>query len=220
MSLMRLLPLVLALGLAAPVQAGEPADAVRAAGYDEVLAAGYDRDRPRSILWYGGWVGIQTALTAGQLAIALEKGPLFAGPVGSEDWKLQGRMVVGAAAAALGLGAIALRPPPTLRQRPGDSATLRRRMTLTAAQEHGARNWFGQLGVVVVNAASATLVGTLFQSPFDAVVTFLAGMAIGEAQIWTRPFAAARAVRNADARFPLTVAVVPWGPGAMLAGRW
>ena len=62
--------------------------------------------------------------------------------------------------------------------------------------------------------------GTVFHSPFDAIVTFLVGVGVGEAQIWTRPMAAHRAWRNANGRFPAQVAVAPWGPGLMVAGRW
>ncbi len=206
--------LLLVLLLLSPAALAESTEA------DEVLLQGYDKDRPKSILWYGGWVGIQTALTAGQLGLAIDRGPLFASAPGSEDWNYQGRMITGAATAALGLVAIAVKPPATLRPSPDDPAELRRRMVIAAAQERGARNWFAHLSVVVVNAAAATIVGTVFHSPWDAVVTFLAGVAIGEAQVWTRPVAAMKANRNARARFPADFAVGPIPGGLMVAGRW
>jgi hypothetical protein len=209
---MKLLLLAMSLCLATPVLAADTAD--------EVLIEAYKRDRPRSIVWYGGWIVIQTALTAGSLGLALERGPLFASDPGSEDWNYQGQMVVGAATSALGLASIAIGPPATLRPLPGESGELRRRMSIAAKQERGARNWFSHLSNVVVNGVAATLVGTLFESPFDAVVTFLVGVGVGEAQIFTRPLAAKKAWKNANGRFPAEFAVVPYGPGAMIAGRW
>ena len=187
---------------------------------DGVLLEAYQRDRPRSIAWYSAWLGVQGVLTGGQLALAFERGPLFASPEGSEDWNYQGTMIVGAATAALGLASTAVFPPATLRGTPDDPAELRRRVAVAAVQERQARNWFAHFSVVVVNGVAATLVGTVFHSPDDAVVTFLAGVAIGEAQILTRPLAARRGLRNAQGRFPASFAVVPWGPGAMVAARW
>ncbi len=215
--------LLLAPAVASPAQAAPdrdvPAEAASETA-DEVLLAGYRHDRPRHILWYGGWIGIQTALTAGSMGLALERGPLFSSPAGSEDWNYQGQMVIGAATSALGLVSIAVSVPATLRPPPGDSTELRRRMALGAKQERQARNWFAHVSTVVVNGAAAALIGTVFHSPHDAVVTFLVGMAVGEAQIWTRPMAANRAWRNANGRFPAELVVAPWGPGVQLAGRW
>jgi hypothetical protein len=187
---------------------------------DEVLQEGYRQDRPRHILWYGGWIGIQTALTAGSLGLALERGPLFAGPAGSEDWNYQGQMVVGAATSALGLVSIAISVPSTLRPLPEGSDELRRRMASASKQERQARNWFAHLSTTVVNGAAAVVIATVFHSPHDAIVTFLVGMAVGEAQIWTRPMAANRAWRNANGRFPAEFALAPCGTGLALVGRW
>lgn len=209
----------------APAPAEDPAPAPDLeldldAPADDLLREAWRRDRPRSIAWYASWVAIQGALTAGQLGLALERGPLFASPQGSEDWNYQGQMVVGAATAALGLGTTAAFPPTTMRGAPEDSDELRRLMAAAAVEERQARNWFAHLSVVVVNGAAAALVGTVFDSPHDAIITFLAGVAIGEAQILTRPLAAKRAWRNVQGRFPAEFAVAPWGPGAMVAGRW
>ncbi len=216
--------IVASLLLTTPALAAEPPEAgitlAEPDTADGVLIEGYLRDRPRSIVWYSGWVAIQGVLTAGQLALALERGPLFESPQGSEEWNDQGQMIVGAATAALGVATTAAFPPSTMRPLPADSAELRRRMSLAAIEERQARNWFAHFSVIVVNAAAAVLVGTVFDSPHDAVITFLAGVGIGEAQIFTRPMAARKAWRNAQGRFPAEFAVVAWGPGVMAAGRW
>jgi catechol 2,3-dioxygenase-like lactoylglutathione lyase family enzyme len=195
--------LVALLLLAAPAAAQTvgPPHPAPADGLDEYALLA--RDARASRIWYGSWIGVQLALDVANVEPDLQP---------PERGRYRGRMLVGAGTAAIGLGAILIAAPPTLggveaierRIARGElteeqgRAEARRVLLKAASAERGARQILGHVGNFALNFAAALLNSIVFRSPDEAWGGFLVGITIGEAQIWTRPRAAWRAMKRLD----------------------
>jgi hypothetical protein len=169
-----------------------------------------ERDARANRLWYGGWLAVSAALTAGQIGIALDASRWEPVLQGAQLRRYRGRMLVGAGTAAIGLAFVAAQAPRTLggrallqrRVRDGlwtpeqASCAARHQLLLTGADELGAHSGLSHMGGIGLNLLAGIINATLLRQPDDAWPGVFLGVAISEAQILTRPQAARRAVKQ------------------------
>ncbi len=208
---MRTLVLLLCLAFAAPVQASEQERL-------EHAVQALEADRAPQAVYYGGWLGIQVALTVGQTAIALDPGELPEGATEVEIRNHRGLWLTGAATALIGTVAMAVDPPAALFAIPSDLEGAEARLAAAAKQEHQAQNWFAHFSGIALNGIAAGIQTFAFDSPVDAGFNFLIGCLISEAIVWTRPTIAKRQYKNHQGRFEMSL--LPTPRGVVVAGRW
>jgi hypothetical protein len=154
------------------------------------------RDARAVRTWWWGWLGGFSALTVGQGALYLT----------SDDEDFKAGQLVGAAGSTLGvLGTLIHAVQPYDVPADGDLHAL---LADRAAREIEGRGWVNHTLNAAVNVASGAVLWGYYKQPGSAAFTFVAGMLIGEAQIWTQP-TLARDARAGDG--VTTLSVVPGG---------
>lgn len=157
-------------------------------------------------LWYYGWIGGFTALTAGHSAVALVTG----------DEKLRTDAWIGAATSALGLISTAVIPwpsalaPARVRGSP-DATPEQRRLSLREAEEalrsaaeleRLGRSWLPQVGGVIVNLAAFGLRWFRYDRRATALLGLAGGLVVSEAKVLTQPTTSMQALQAYEQRFP------------------
>lgn len=175
------------------------AEATERARY-EFLLTSLERERPKVKLWWTGWTLGYAGLTAGQGAAALffpERGARI-------------DAAVGAAESALGVIGMLITPhtvtgaPDELRAMDGSTpgaraARLRRAEALleqSAGDEEDARSWAPHVEAALVNYAGSATLWFGYQRYAGGWLNLLAGTAIAELQIITRPTGASESWRR------------------------
>lgn len=208
-------PAALAADEPATVMAVEADDAQRIAFIEETLEAG----RADAELWWQAWVVTYAGLMTVQ-ALAIGAAPAL---FDDEDRVHGFRMssMLGVATSFLGLTSLALLPSKAMhgadgfRDLPSDTPEQRevKRLAAEAALEAaarqqtfgGGRGWFVHVAGFAVNAASGLATWLWLDQPEMGAVKFGVGMAVVEAQAWTRPTGAIDGLESYRARFGGTV---------------
>jgi hypothetical protein len=180
-----------------------------------------ERDARAYRVWWPGWLGFSALLTGAQVVLAIDAPNQVPSGDLAAIKSYRGRMIVGASMAAVGTLSIALAAPPTWGVRGlrrdlalGEIseaealAIATSRLTRSARSERAAREFFAHFLGVAFNVAGSLVVALALDSSDEAFVNLLAGVAISEAMIWTRPRAADIAVHR------YRVGVDPAGLGA------
>jgi hypothetical protein len=169
------------------------------------LQGALDDGRHTARLWSWGWAAGYGAATAAQLAARSSSG--------SE--KQRQDLAVGAATTLLGVVGLAVFPveagefPDRLRGLPADTPEARRAklgeaersLRKAAAQEAAGRSWKTHAAAAAVNLAAGLAIWKHYDRPAeDGLITFAVGQLISEAQIFTQPTRAIRALRDYESR--------------------
>jgi hypothetical protein len=184
---------VAAILLAAPAAAEAPPDA-EVSRRLAFIEARLTRATPAANLWWHGWYFGYMLITVGQAGVALA----------TTSKGLRTDSAVGAAFATLGVVGLGVFDfPPrhaaaTLRAVSGATPAERRRklaraerlLAASARNEVVGRSWIPHVAGVVVTGTSSLVQAFVYKRAMSSVVTLLGGVAITEAQIFTRPTAA------------------------------
>jgi hypothetical protein len=220
--------LVMALASAAVISAGAPAaaESLPDAEVSRRLAfieARLSRATPTANLWWHAWYFGYMVVTVGQAGVALS----------TTSQGLRTDTAVGAAFATLGVVGLGIFDfPPrhaaaTLRAVAGITPAERRRklaraealLAASARAEVVGHSWIPHVVGVVVTGTSSLVQAFAYKRVASSIVTLLSGVAITEAQIFTRPTAAIddwHAYRQ-GAWADGAAAAVPRGPAFRLA---
>jgi hypothetical protein len=167
-------------------------------------------------LWWWGWIGIYGVASAGE---AVLWGTLH-------EPKLVANARVGTVTAGLGFLATLITgfPPASaassLKELP-DSTPDQARKKLAAAEallvecadaESFGRSWFPHTGALLVNGAAAIFLWRHDDDPASAVLTFVLGELVAEAQIWTQPMASSELLGR--------IAITPLPGGLAVTGSF
>jgi hypothetical protein len=178
---------------AAPAAAEAPPDA-EVSRRLAFIEARLERATPMANLWWHGWYFGYMVVTVGQAGVALA----------TTSRGLRTDTAVGAAFATLGVVGLGVFDfPPRhaaadLRAVAGATPAERRRklaraerlLAASARNEVLGRSWIPHVAGVVVTGTSSLVQAFVYQRVASSIVTLLSGVAITEAQIFTRPTAA------------------------------
>jgi hypothetical protein len=164
-----------------------------------------DRRSHSARLWWGGWIGIQGALLAGQLAYARESERLH--PEWDARTARDHRMplVVGAVMAGLGvITTVAAPPRAMLGSRGLDDAGLpaaEQALRRAALDARSPRRPLAQGLTVAANVVAGILLSVVWDLPRDGLIQAGVGSLVGEIQNWTAPQGAWKDARAYTERF-------------------
>jgi hypothetical protein len=165
------------------------------------IANALEEEAGRARAWRWGWGGGYGVLALGQLAVV----PIV------EDREAHPDLFVGAAASAFGATAIFLTPSaaeglpscPSL-------ADAERLLAEGAERESFGVGWLAQVGNVAVNLAVSLILGVGYHRWMSAAISGIAGLAIGELTILTKPNELVSALaRYANGDFAASSGVTP-----------
>ncbi len=153
-----------------------------------------ERATPSACLWWSAWYYGYIAVTLGQASVALAV----------KDPGLRTDSAVGAAFASLGVVGLGVFDfPPrhaaaTLRALPAGTPAERRRklaraeglLSAGARSEVAGRSWVAHVAGTAVTLTSTLVLALAYKRVVSSIVTLVSGVAITEAQIFTRPTAA------------------------------
>jgi hypothetical protein len=158
------------------------------------IEARLQRATPSAELWWSLWYYGYMTVTVGQAGFAIL----------IQNKNLRVDTAVGAAFSSLGVVGLAVAPLPakdaayTLSKLSAGSPAERRRklakaealLSAAAASERIGRTWLPHVTGGAVTLTSALVLGVVYKQVASSIVTFVSGMAITEAQIFSRPTAA------------------------------
>jgi hypothetical protein len=193
-----------------------------------------DRGTAAAERWWYGWYTGWTALTVGEAI----------GAVATTNPLLRKDAAVGAVGASLGVLPFGIFPFParyaarqlgtlpeaTPAERRRKLARAERLLRASASAEVQGRSWITHVLTAGASAAVGLVLGLAYQRPVTGVISGVAGIGIGEAQIWTQPTAAIGDLRayeqlSLGSAPPANPGAVSWGlapvgGGLGVAGRF
>ncbi len=196
---------LLTLASAAVAQTAAPMSDAEVTGRLAYIQQALDGGRHAANLWWYGWLGGYTALTAGQLAARDS----------SNNEKQRQDLLVGGATSALGVVGMVVFPVEAgrfasrLRSLPAETPEARRAklsaaesyLRKAAAQESLGRSWKAHAAAAAVNLAVGVFIWKHYDRPAsDGFTTFALGQLVSEAQIFTQPTRAIRDLREYEGR--------------------
>jgi hypothetical protein len=155
--------------------------------------------------WFFGWIGIYSALTIAQGVVAIP----FSEP------SLRYPAIVGSVSSVVGLAVVLILPPSgrtassrlrRVMQDPGldraaQLAAAERMLRVSAADEAFGHSWLAHAATVIVPAIGSAIIWFGFNLPVQALINFVAGGIVAEAEIWTEPWAGVSDLREYERRF-------------------
>jgi hypothetical protein len=152
------------------------------------------RATPAASLWWSAWYFGYMAVSVGQAGVAL----------GVTNRGLRIDSAVGAAFSSVGVlgmgvfdfparhaaGTLAARPERTPLERRRKLAEGERLLAASARSEVAGRSWIAHVAGGALSLTSALVLALAYKRVVSSIVTVVSGMAITEAQIFTRPTAA------------------------------